>query len=123
MCITGEQLGAVEGLAAALLRPLVAVAGKPRLEAEALERQGRPQQVAPEPLEAVVIIRSHGDRIVGRKAGVTRLPRVQQLDPLVGEQTPIGEKRDHLVAQEELGGASVYARYRMPRALPILAPS
>jgi len=61
----GEQLGWVEGLAAALLRSLVAVAGKPRLEGEALERQGRPQQVPGEAFETVVIVGSDSDRVVG----------------------------------------------------------
>ncbi len=60
-----EELGGVEGLAAASWRSFVVITGKPRLEGEALERQGRPQQVAGKPLEAAVIVGSNGDRIVG----------------------------------------------------------
>jgi hypothetical protein len=48
----------------------VAVARKPRLEGEALERQRRPQQVARQPLEAAAVAGSHGDRIVSREARV-----------------------------------------------------
>jgi len=70
----GEQLGRVEGLAAALFRPLVAIAGKTWLENEALERQGRPQQVTSEPLETSAIVGSHGREALQatdcKKAGV-----------------------------------------------------
>jgi len=52
----GKDLGRLEGLTAASSRPLVTIHSESRLEAEALERQRRPQQVAGEPLEAVAII-------------------------------------------------------------------
>lgn len=109
--------------AAALSCPLVAIAGKTRLEIEALERQGRPQQVASEPLETSAIVGSHGHRIVGRKARGARLPGLQQFDPLVGEQISSGEKGDHLVPEHKLGGVSVDPRHRVPCTRPIPASS
>jgi len=66
-----QELGRVEGLTAALERPLVAIEGKPRLEAEALERQRRSREVSRKPLDPVIVIGPNGDRIMGRKAGVT----------------------------------------------------
>ena len=63
-------------------------------------RQGRPQQVTSEPLEISAIVGSHGHRIVGRKARVARLPRLQQLDPLVGEQ--ISSTREHFCQSARL---------------------
>ena len=70
------------------------------LENEALERQGRPQQVTSEPLETSAIVGSHGHRIVGRKVRVARLPGLQQLDPLVGEQ--ISSTREHFCQSARL---------------------
>lgn len=72
----GEELRRVEGLAAALSRSLVAVAGKPRLEGETLERQRRSQQVAGEPLETGGILGPNGDRIVGREFRVSLRARL-----------------------------------------------
>ena len=103
-----EKLGGVEGFAAASSRPLVAVEGEPRLEAEALEGQRRPQQVgtrrrrrcdgavalkearlraaAGDSLETIMVLGPNRDRIVNRETSVTRLPGVQKLDPVLVER-------------------------------------
>jgi len=79
----GEELGRVEGLAAASRRPLVAVEGNSRFEAEALDGQRWPQQIAGKSLETVVVFGLDRDRMVNRETSVTGLPRVQELDPIV----------------------------------------
>jgi hypothetical protein len=61
----GKQLVGVEGLAAALCRRLVSIEGAVRLERQAFEREGWPQQVAGEAFDPVGVIGPGRDSAVG----------------------------------------------------------